>query len=141
MFTGAFMVPWTRFSVWPDTFVMPGPLTVDPLNVNASPVVDTAVPNVTVDAAAENAPSVKLVFNVAVTVLRTSAPPPFRTAPVCCVKTPPLMVHTRPAPTVIEPVFVKLGLVPNWVSVRSPVLSVIVPLFVDTDDARNMVNG
>ena len=135
------MVPWTRASVWPDTFVMPGPFTVDPLNVNASPAVDTAVPNVTVEEMAENALSVKLVLNVALMLLRASAPPPFNTAPLCCVKAPPLIAHTRPAPTVIVPVFVKLGVVPVCVSVQSAPVTLMVPLFVCAALARVSVRG
>ena len=104
----------TFFSVidCPAAFVsVPGPL-------NVTPVATTAV-----------VAFVMLVVRFAVRLSSDSVPgPPM--LPALWFSVPPLSPHVRPLPIVIVPVFVKLGAVPLWVSVKSAAVASIVPLLV-----------
>ena len=155
--SGMFRVPPVTVIVWPLAFVsVPVPLIVDVVNDKAVVAVVRPAGSVSVEPDVVSAPSVKGVVNVAVDVVTLSPPsvkagvmvavvpvrasvPAPPSVPLDTATVPPLMVKTRPAPIVIVPVVVKLGLVPDCVIVRSPVVSVMVPLFVITDDGRASV--
>ena len=106
---------------------MPGPLIVELAMVRANAVVDRLFAKLAVVLVSVSAPSVNPVLKAAgLTPFNVTAPPPFSVAPVCCANAPLLIVHVWPAATETVPVFVKLGVVPLWFTVRSA-LALIVP--------------
>ena len=127
---GAFISPETTTHVWPVAFVIgPAALTVELLNVSAKAAVDRLVLNVIVELFTVRALRVKPLFNTVRVLCSDIAPPPFSSAPDCCVNAPALINSVLPALTVIVPVLVKLGAVPDWRNVRSPADRMIAPEF------------
>ena len=56
-------------------------------------------------------------------------------------KVPLLTASVRPVPIAIAPVLVKLGVVPDWLTVRFPPINSMVPLFRCPAEALAMVRG
>src|SRR6185503_13392548 len=121
---------------------VPGPLVVVLEKLRAWTPVDrlelkAAVPPVTV-----SAPRVRSVAKLLVTVVNARLPPPLIAAGrACCVKAPPVTDNVRPAPMAKVPLLVKLGVVPDWATVRLPLATLMNPLLVWVALPRLMVKG
>ncbi len=112
-FTNGIVAPIVRFrtlSVCPATLVsVPGPFSVT-----------LSKPRAVV-------PLSRFVVKLPVRFERASVPAP-PSVPALWFSVPPLTEKVRPAPIVIVPVFVKLGVVPLWLRARFAPLTSIVPL-------------
>src|SRR5436189_4670258 len=104
---------------------VPGPLTVLLAKVVA-PFKTASTARFRVDEVSDRACSPKSVVRFAVVLLKESAPDPSRIP--FWLNMPPVTVSVRPAPVVIVPVFVNVGVVPDWLIVRLALVASIVPL-------------
>ncbi len=125
-FTNGIVAPIVRFrtlSVCPATLVsVPGPFSVT-----------LSKPRAVV-------PLSRFVVKLPVRFERASVPAP-PSVPALWFSVPPLTEKVRPAPIVIVPVFVKLGVVPLWLRARFAPLTSIVPLLTCAALAGSMVSG
>src|SRR5438067_172516 len=106
LLTAALIVPPTMFNVWPDGMVIEPPAIVVVAKVIGAVMVDVVIANVR---------------------LFTSNTPGPVNEPAVALNVPPFTVNVRPEAIEIVPVFVKVGVVPVWLSVRLPVATEIVP--------------
>src|SRR5262249_4274511 len=74
-------------------------------------------------------------LNVAVVWVRARVPAPVTVPGLFWVRLPPTTVNVRPLGTVMVPALVKLGLVPDWMTLRSPPLRLMVPLLLCAAEA------
>ena len=77
-------------------------------------------------------------LRVALLIAKVPAP---ESVPPLWLKVPPLMARAWPLAMVMAPVLVKLGLVPDWLTVRSPPLTLMVPSLVCWAEAALRTSG